>query len=76
MPFRNQSAGIFVTLFFLLDELNAFLQRHAREARRKHRSRRDGRIRSLPLAKSKGPVERSFDRFICTKEPCQGSGTK
>jgi hypothetical protein len=44
MPFRNQSAG--VTLFFLLDELNAFLQRHAREARRQHSSRRDGRIRS------------------------------
>lgn len=27
MPFRNQSAGIFSTLFFLLDELNAFVHR-------------------------------------------------
>jgi hypothetical protein len=29
MPFGNQSAGIFFMLLFLLDELNAFLHRHA-----------------------------------------------
>jgi hypothetical protein len=46
MPFRNQSAGIFVTLFFLLDELNAFLRRPA--PRSKKRSPLNPRIQLAP----------------------------